>query len=321
MSPATPARHRVEHVSRPAAGACVVAGRSVACLPGCAGWTKLTINKKNAAEERKNYGPTADQRIETIAADAKKAKAGSHARAGRVHAEPRQRVLEEHDPAGAVRDRWRRPASSTRRPPSAICKGALEDPDERVQDGGLRGLAEAGGPEAVELLGDRYRADREIDVRLRALRELGDWRDKSAIPVLAEGARRSRPGRPVPRRRRAQAGQRPGSRRRRQHMAGMGGRSGGFVRRMVDRRGFRQALLNAAERGPVPTAGPFVSAPALLRTAAPTTFAGGCQSATIASWRQPAATLWRCFPMQRSAPCCGRYPRHGSNAPASVRSP
>lgn len=53
---------------------------AMACLPlsGCRTWKKLTTSEKTLAEERK-YGPTADQRIDELASDAKKAKAGSHA--------------------------------------------------------------------------------------------------------------------------------------------------------------------------------------------------------------------------------------------------
>jgi HEAT repeat protein len=62
----------------------------------------------------------------------------------------------------------------------------MEDPDERVRMAACAAWRQRGGPEAVELLGVRYRSDREIDVRLRALRELGQLGDKEAIPVLAK---------------------------------------------------------------------------------------------------------------------------------------
>jgi HEAT repeat protein len=42
-----------------------------------------------------------------------------------------------------------------------------------------------GGPEAVALLAARSEADQEIDVRLKALRELGDLGDEGAVPALA----------------------------------------------------------------------------------------------------------------------------------------
>jgi HEAT repeat protein len=68
----------------------------------------------------------------------------------------------------------------------AICKGALEDPDARVRMAACTAWRKRGGAEAVELLATRYRGDGEIDVRLRALRELGELGDKQAVPVLAK---------------------------------------------------------------------------------------------------------------------------------------
>jgi hypothetical protein len=42
-----------------------------------------------------------------------------------------------------------------------------------------------GGAEAVKMLSARYQADKDLDVRLRALRELGNLENADAIPVLA----------------------------------------------------------------------------------------------------------------------------------------
>jgi hypothetical protein len=75
----------------------------------------------------------------------------------------------------------------------AICTGALEDPDERVRMAACTAWRKRGGSEAVEQLAARYRTDREIDVRLRALRELGELGDKEAVPVLAKALEDSDP--------------------------------------------------------------------------------------------------------------------------------
>ena len=75
----------------------------------------------------------------------------------------------------------------------AICSGALEDPDERVRMAACTAWRKRGGSEAVEQLATRYRTDREIDVRLRALRELGEMGDKEAVPVLAKALEDSDP--------------------------------------------------------------------------------------------------------------------------------
>jgi HEAT repeat protein len=45
----------------------------------------------------------------------------------------------------------------------------------------------------VQLLATRYQTDAELDVRLRALRELGQLKDKAAIPVLARALEDSDP--------------------------------------------------------------------------------------------------------------------------------
>ena len=159
---------------------------AAACFPlaGCRTWKKLTASEKSIAEERK-YGPTADQRIEELAADAKKAKAGSHADQVEFTQKLAAEVLDEHDPRvrcvilDTVAD-FETPAAG------AICAGALEDPDERVRMAACTAWRKRGGSEAVEHLATRYRTDREIDVRLRALRELGELGDKEAVPVLAK---------------------------------------------------------------------------------------------------------------------------------------
>jgi len=45
--------------------------------------------------------------------------------------------------------------------------------------------AKRGGADAVQLLAARYQTDADLDVRLRALKMLGELKDKQAIPVLA----------------------------------------------------------------------------------------------------------------------------------------
>lgn len=164
-----------------AASAVAVAGL---LLSGCSTWSKLTTSQKTLEEQRK-YGSTADQRIETLQADAAKAKAGGQ------HAELEfsrglvESMLAEHDPR--VRCGILEIAAGIDTPSAiAICKGALEDPDTRVRMAACTAWRKRGGPEAVELLATRSRGDREIDVRLRALRELGQLGDKEAVPVLAK---------------------------------------------------------------------------------------------------------------------------------------
>lgn len=166
---------------------------AVACLPlsGCRTWKKLTMSEKALAEERK-YGPTADQRIEELAADATKAKAGSHTDQVEFTRKLAEEILQEHD--ARVRCVILETVAEFDTPAAkAICTGALEDPDERVRMAACTAWRKRGGAEAVEHLAGRYRTDREIDVRLRALRELGELGDKEAVPVLAKALEDSDP--------------------------------------------------------------------------------------------------------------------------------
>lgn len=159
--------------------AAVVCG---ACVVGCASWKPFQDPHK-ASRDRERYGPTADQRIKELAAAAKAA------------ATPEQRVeftqrlvrdmLAEHDPR-VRRAILETAAEFDTAEAAAICKGALEDPDERVRLAACRTWAKRGGEDAVTLLGARFRADASLDVRLEALRDLGTLGDKAAIPVLAQ---------------------------------------------------------------------------------------------------------------------------------------
>jgi HEAT repeat protein len=153
-----------------------------ATAAGCAGWSPW----KNDDKSRRNaelYGPTANQRIKTLKEQATAAKTGG--RDVEFTRELAEQVLAEHDArvrceivaAAAMFDT----ASAT-----AVCKGALQDPDERVRTKACEVWRDRGGDEAVQLLATRYRSDRELDVRLRALRMLGELDNKAAVPVLAE---------------------------------------------------------------------------------------------------------------------------------------
>jgi HEAT repeat protein len=151
---------------------------------GCKTWTKLTTSQKTLDEQRK-YGSTADQRLEENAAEAKVAKAGSHAEQVEFTRKLVEQMLAEHDPR--VRCGILDVAAEFDTPAAAsICRGAMEDPDERVRMAACAAWRKRGGQEAVDLLATRYRTDAEIDVRLRALRELGQLGDKGAVPVLAK---------------------------------------------------------------------------------------------------------------------------------------
>ena len=175
----------------------IVACLVLPCLLGAVGcasgkpWAPFQDQKK-AAREREKYGPTADERIKQFKADAKQAQAGSAHEQHEFTQALVAAVLEEHDPRVRA-EILEIAAGFATAPATAICKGALEDPDARVRMAACSAWAKRGGPEAVQLLAARYQSDAELDVRLRALRELGTLGDKQAIPVLARALEDSDP--------------------------------------------------------------------------------------------------------------------------------
>lgn len=157
---------------------------ALVAAPGCAGWRPWR-NREKEARLAEKYGQTAKQRIETLQAEAKKAKGGSGGDQVTFTRTLMQQVLEEHDPR--VRCEILQTAAEFDTPASvAICKGALQDPDDRVRTIACEVWGTRGGAEAVQLLSQRFQSDTELDVRLRALRMLGKLEDKDAIPVLAK---------------------------------------------------------------------------------------------------------------------------------------
>ncbi|MFM8379082.1 MAG: HEAT repeat domain-containing protein [Planctomycetia bacterium] len=164
----------------------VCAGLLLAALlpavAGCSGWLPWTASDK-ATKNAQLYGPTANQRIKSLQADAKQAKAdGTDAEFTRRLTE---QLLGEHD--ARVRSEIVAVAGMFDTASAvAICKGAMQDPDERVRTRACEVWRTRGGAEAVQQLANRCRTDRELDVRLQAIRMLGELEDQAAIPVLAD---------------------------------------------------------------------------------------------------------------------------------------
>ncbi|MEI6241518.1 MAG: HEAT repeat domain-containing protein [Planctomycetia bacterium] len=164
-------------------GAITLAALAPAAV-GCSGWLPWTASDK-ATKNAELYGPTANQRIKKLEADAKQAKADGSSHSVDFTRQLAEQLLTEHD--ARVRCEIVAIAGEFDTASSlAICKGALQDPDERVRTRACEVWRKRGGAEAVQLLANRYRADRELDVRLRAIRMLGEMEDTGAIPVLAE---------------------------------------------------------------------------------------------------------------------------------------
>jgi HEAT repeat protein len=163
-------------------------------LAGCAAWAPWAPWKSQdqVAKERQQYGATADQRIKELAAKATAAKEGGEAAQERFAQEMATAMIEEHD--ARVRGAMLDVVADLNTPlATAICQGAMQDPEPRVRMAACSAWAKRGGPEAVEMLAARYQTDTELDVRLRALRCLGELGDSKAVPVLAKALEDSDP--------------------------------------------------------------------------------------------------------------------------------
>ncbi|NDC54846.1 MAG: HEAT repeat domain-containing protein [Planctomycetia bacterium] len=168
---------------RPGAGP-ATAFLLVPLVVGCSAWTPWTSSDK-AARNAELYGPTANQRIKALQEEAKRVHGEDDTRRVEFTRGLVDRMLGEHD--ARVRCEILAVAGGFDTASAvAICRGALQDPDDRVRMKACDVWRDRGGAEAVQMLANRYRADRELDVRLTAVRMLGELRDEAAIPVLAE---------------------------------------------------------------------------------------------------------------------------------------
>lgn len=164
--------------------AALVIATLLPAVVGCSGWLPWTVSDKSA-KNAELYGPTANQRIKALQADAKQAKAEGNSRDVEFTRRLAEQMLGEHD--ARVRCEIVAAAGMFDTPSAlAICKGAMQDPDDRVRTQACQVWRERGGAEAVRQLANCCRADRELDVRLQAIRMLGELEDKAAIPALAD---------------------------------------------------------------------------------------------------------------------------------------
>lgn len=163
--------------------ACVLAA-VLPAVAGCSSWLPWTTSDK-AAKNAELYGPTANQRIKSLQSDAKQAKAEGGGHEMDFTRGLTEQMLGEHD--ARVRCEIVAVAGMFDTPSAlAICKGAMQDPDDRVRARACQVWCERGGPEAVQQLANRCRADRDLDVRLQAIRMLGELGNEAAIPALAD---------------------------------------------------------------------------------------------------------------------------------------
>lgn len=120
-----------------------------------------------------------------LATEATAALAGSEAQRAEFTRQLVTLLLTEAEPES--RTRIVEVAAGFRTPAAeSICRGAVQDPDPLVRAAACAVWVRRGGAEAVTLLAERYHADPELSVRLRALWALGELGDTAALPVLAQ---------------------------------------------------------------------------------------------------------------------------------------
>jgi HEAT repeat protein len=152
-------------------------------LTGCSSWSPWGRREKSVRDQEK-YGFTADTRIKKLAERSKTVKSESTHNQQEFTQDLVRMMLEEHDPR--VRSKILETAAEyDTAAATAICTGAMQDPNEMVRIRACDVWAKRGGAEAVQLLATRFQTDADLDVRLRALKMLGELKDKQAIPVLA----------------------------------------------------------------------------------------------------------------------------------------
>jgi len=154
------------------------------CASGCAGplpWK----DAKQIALEKERYGLTADQRIKELRQQAQDARNAASADQAAFTRELVSTMLAEHDPRARAK-MIGIAANFDDDAARAICVGGLDDPDAIVRMAACDAWVDIGGSEAVRHLANRYRSDDDVDVRLYALRAIGNLGDPEAVPVLAE---------------------------------------------------------------------------------------------------------------------------------------
>lgn len=139
---------------------------------------------KSAIPEADEDSPRGnDPELPPLAADAAAAAAGTELQRIAFTQQLVVMLLSEADPQ--IRARIVVVAAQFATPAAdAICRGAVQDPDPLVRAAACAVWARRGGADALPLIAERFQADQEIAVRLRAVRALGELGDRAAIPLL-----------------------------------------------------------------------------------------------------------------------------------------
>ncbi len=142
------------------------------------------ITGKKTPEERLNI-KTPEDHAKEISALGESADSKSPAEKDRVVANLAEEIQHEDD--AGMRRHILRALASYRTPLShAILQAGLKDSDLEVRRVACESIGRQGGPQAVEELTRVAAADTDVDVRIAAVRALGETEDQAALAPLAE---------------------------------------------------------------------------------------------------------------------------------------
>jgi HEAT repeat protein len=154
---------------------------------GCAetaGRINGIFNRKPTTEEILNI-KTPDDRIKELKELAKTAKKKTPEEQQRISTELSKEIQRESDPL--MRRQILRTLTNYPTPlATAVLVAALGDSDTEVRILACRSLGKRGGKDSVTELTRIVSSDTSLDVRIAAVRALGETRDTSALPPLAE---------------------------------------------------------------------------------------------------------------------------------------
>ncbi len=131
----------------------------------------------------RQYGPTIDDRLEEIRAVAR--------RAAQMPAEERDQVSQElgrrlqSETSLATKLELVRALGAFETPMAdTALRMALNDPDSRIRRAAVETWGQRRSPQAIEMLGKTLSSDTDLDVRMAAAAELGNFNDRTAIEAL-----------------------------------------------------------------------------------------------------------------------------------------
>jgi len=155
----------------------------LACVCGCADSKFSPWRKKDSELELAKYGPTANQRIEELQKLAKSAEDYLPAQQEQMAQDLAQRFQGETNPlvrAQLVRTLQQFQTESSR----GAVMAAMSDSSRLVRVASCQTWGVWGGAEAVQVLGNTVANDLDLDVRLAAIRALGNIPDSAAIAAI-----------------------------------------------------------------------------------------------------------------------------------------